>query len=148
MRKVLQLAAGIVLGFTTLFFLRTALISYAIKQEMKHMQTAIAHQEERFELERRMQIQTEKVKKELDRKSKLEADRTRRQAQQLEAQRQRRAQKLAWEKEKAWFKWYKEPPGCSSWEEQSDMVRCTNDKMRKKQQFERLWQQGLISKSP
>ncbi len=48
------------------------------------------------------------------------------------------------EKDLAFFSWYKAPEGCDQWESDREMVECTNNSMRARRDFEKLWVEGKI----
>jgi len=65
-------------------------------------------------------------------------------AAMLKSEQIAQAQALANQKESIWFKWYKEPKGCTSLQSDENMVECVNHKTRARSEFDNLWDQGKI----
>jgi len=58
-----------------------------------------------------------------------------------ENQQKEKAQRLAHEKQQAWYAWYskREEKGCDNWQSDRHMVECTNKKMDLKSEFKKVW---------
>ncbi len=129
MTTVIKIALGLALGGLLIFFGRIFVVTYALKTISISANEMIDRQQTRIE-QQRLNLINERRNKE---------------KQMIMATKEReKNQQLAWKKEQAWYKWYKEPGGCDSWKSNAHMVECTNHKMRAKARFNQLWSQGAI----
>ena len=119
MGLIIKIALGLILGYVIILAANIALASYAFDQVTKSTNKMLQQQQQK------------RLNKKL-RKEELE---------RLEIQKKQQGKLLALTKDKAWFKWYKEPKDCSSWKSDNHMVECTNHKMRAKKQFNKIWAQ-------
>jgi hypothetical protein len=124
-----KIFAAIVASTIFLFVLRIAFINYAINKVTESSREILAAQQAMLEHQRLDQAEFYRRKEEL---------------KYQEALIQAKARELALNKEQAWARWYKNPEGCDSWQTDHGMVFCTNEKIRAKKEFDKLWLQGLI----
>jgi flagellar motor protein MotB len=128
MRKIRQIAVGLLLTLVLVLVVRVMLMSFA-KEAALMSTNQILRQQTRLD-----QQKAERLRENL---------RNEEQAQ-LAAQKRQNEQQLAQRKEQAWFKWYKAPPDCDSWKSQEHMVECVNHQMRAKTEFNKLWEEGKL----
>ncbi len=132
MGMIIKIALGILLAMSIMFIGKLVFTSFALKR----LNLAIIEENKKLNEAHIKKVQLKKAEK----KKKRE------QARKKEIQNRIAREKMRL-KEQAWSKWYKEPKGCDSWTSDAHMVECTNHRMKSKQEFNVLWNNGSISNS-
>ena len=128
MNTIIKITIGVFLALLLIFFVRVAYVNYVMK-EMTESITEITNNQK----ERSMQLLRQQ-------QAKIEAQKRKTILEQQEKQRKiALAKELGRKKDLAWFKYYKEPKECMSYESDQNMVECSNKRIRAKRVFEKLW---------
>lgn len=140
MGMIIKIALGLILGYVVIFAANIALTKYAFDQVTESTNKMLQQQQVKI----KQQQQQQKVKIRQQQQKRLYEKRHKEELARLETQKKQQERQLAITKDRAWFKWYKEPKGCNSWESDDHMIECTNHKIRAKKQFNIMWAQKDI----
>lgn len=130
---ILKIAAGIVAGGLILFIARIAIVgagmSFMYDKTTETMQGITSNSIR----------QSQEIKDRAANEARMKV-----QARLAEFQRQQEQARMETQKEQAFFEWYKAPKGCEHWDSDTEMVRCTNDSMRARKEFDQVWVGGKV----